>query len=585
MNSQDEEHVIYFEGESGTVTLDDEGEIALIEVHDVDLSTCDCCGVPLRSQPYTLHANRLLLYPDQLIAVFGLTARIAGVPTLWLPVYVQPLDDTFDSPLFPAIGNNALRGWFLKWNVPFYLSESLFGTILLDYYAKHDELGVGFDARYEVAGHKGQVRVYNFPAKVGDSVLEVSVRHELPAAGVWSGSGSVDYSVVGGTTELDYGAQAQGSSNGWTVNVSAAREVEERNTDDEDETNDTTKVTERFPEISMSRNPWTVGVLSIQPRFELGQYREQVEDDPSIEASRLSGGLSLSAQLLAWGDISITPRINIQASGYLGDELKQSQSSLRASIGAKLGHLNATYDLQLVQGDSPFDFDAEVATHHIGLSFSRDGWAKLNLSSGFDLSTQTPDPIQANLSWTIWADWSLHADYSLVDATLDAVQLSGNWRSDALRLSLNVPYQPIESRFGTITLSAEMPGERISADSEVKLRDGELTVRTDLESTVTVGPVDLSGNARFMDLALDSLSVSSTFVSEVGWGAKARWTYSGGPISLDQVLYGVFWDIGGCLRVGVDREASDTWLYISILAFPEAILRYAPESARVQAGN
>ncbi len=48
------------------------------------------------------------------------------------------------------------------------------------------------------------------------------------------------------------------------------------NTDDDDETNDITKITERFPEISMSRDPWNAGFLSIQPRLELGQYREQL---------------------------------------------------------------------------------------------------------------------------------------------------------------------------------------------------------------------------------------------------------------------------------------------------------------------
>jgi len=246
VNSSGESHTLYFLGESGHLVFNDTGELDFVEILDGELTTCDCCGRPFRSQPYTLRANRLLFYPDRLIVAFGLTGRIGGISTLWLPVYVQPLTDTLESPLFPAFGNSSLHGWFLKWNVPYYISESLYGSVLFDYYSKYNELGLGLITRYALAGHEGQVRIYHFPAKVGDSVFEFSAQHKLPAGRTWSGEGNLDYRVVGSTTELDYGAQAQGSSNGWMVRMSATREIEEANTDDDDTDNDETKTTDRF---------------------------------------------------------------------------------------------------------------------------------------------------------------------------------------------------------------------------------------------------------------------------------------------------------------------------------------------------
>jgi len=584
-NSSDEEQTLYFQGTSGQLVFDETGALDFVEIRDGEVTTCNCCDRPFQSQPYTLRAKRLLFYPDRMIVAFGLTGKLGGTSVLWLPVYVQPLEDTLESPLFPAFGTNTLRGWFLKWNVPFYVSESLYGSVLFDYYSKHNELGLGLISRYAFAGHEGQLRWYNFPAEVGDSIVEFSANHTLPSTGIWKGQGNLDYRERGETTELEYGAQAQATSEGWTMKISAARESVEENTDDDDEDNDRTKVTDRFPELAMSRDPWSLSSYSILPSLSIGRYREQIDEEPAIEALRMSGSVGLGTAAQTILGVSFKPSLNLRVTAYEGDSLQQRTAALQASVAAHWRDVSADYSLVLVQGDSPFDFDAEFATHHIGLSFTREGWATLKLSGGIDLITRTPDPIQTKLGWKLWADWSLQAQYNLMDAALGSIDLSGNWRSDTLQLSLSIPYQPMETTFGAVTLSAIMPGERLSLDSEATLQNSKLTVRTEVESTLSLGPLDVSGTVKFQNVSLSSLALSSTFVSELGWGAKARWTYSGGPVTLDQLLYGAFWDIGGCLRIGVDRESSSTWLYISILAFPEAVLRYAPESASIQLGD
>ena len=70
-----------------------------------------------------------------------------------------------------------------------------------------------------------------------------------------------------------------------------------------------------------------------------------------------------------------------------------------------------------------------------------------------------------------------------------------------------------------------------------------------------------------------------------GWGLTLGATYSARTPGLLRPDFGLFRDFAECLRVGVERASGETWLYISILAFPEAILRYAPRTSEVEVGD
>jgi len=45
---------------------------------------------------------------------------------------------------------------------------------------------------------------------------------------------------------------------------------------------------------------------------------------------------------------------------------------------------------------------------------------------------------------------------------------------------------------------------------------------------------------------------------------------------LSDLRFGVFRDIADCVRLGVERDLDEFWVYVSIIAFPEAVLRYVP---------
>jgi len=69
------------------------------------------------------------------------------------------------------------------------------------------------------------------------------------------------------------------------------------------------------------------------------------------------------------------------------------------------------------------------------------------------------------------------------------------------------------------------------------------------------------------------------------WGATGAVRYNQATGERLTFRYGLYTDIGGCLRFGIERSGVETWLYASVLAFPEAILRYAPETARFDVGT
>jgi LPS export ABC transporter permease LptF len=552
-NSRGEVHVLRFQGESGQITFDEAGEASLIEIHRGELTTCDCCGLPFRSQPYTLRASRLQLYPDRLLVVYGLTARVAGVSTFWLPFYVQPLDETLESPLFPAIGQSGSRGWFLKWNVPFYLGEGLYGTLLFDYFTAFNELGGGLALRYAFAGHEGSIDAYYFPAKVGNRIARLSLDHTLDLGGSWRGGGKFDYEAVGDDESLSFSGSVSGQLNAWRITASAIRSWEEA--DDED---DVDVITQRLPEISISREPLRIGPLSITPRLGVGWIREWAGDELVGRATRLAGGASLGIERFDVAGFAVTPSLGATITRYVGDDIDVSRTALTVSLPATRGGLTVDYDGAFTTAQSPFDFDQIEAEQHLGWRMQGSGPATLRIAGGLDLLTAEPDPVTLSLAWGEAVSWSVSSVYDLATARLSQVVVRGDWTLDAISVSWRVPYDPSIPGFDPIKIDATATDERTLLDLEATFEDGLLS--------------SLDGTVELRALA--------------SWGASVAATYDvDSSPRMQNARYRIFRDIGDCIQIGIERASDQVWLYASILAFPEAILRYGTESASLRVGE
>jgi lipopolysaccharide export system permease protein len=554
VNSAGEDHALYFRGEFGQITFDETGEASLIEVRRGEVTTCNCCGLPFRSQPYTLRAARLQLYPDRLLVAFGLTARVAGVSTFWLPVYVQPLEETLESPLFPAIGQSGLRGWFLKWNVPFYLSEQLYGSFLFDYYHAFRELGAGLVLRYAFADQKGAIDAYYFPAKVGDRIVRLSLDHSFDLGTSWRGSGELEYEARGDEQSLSFAADASGRFGDWRIDVSAVRSWEEA----DDDVEGGNVITERLPEFSLSREPLRIGSASLSPRLNASWVREWEAGTPTGRAFRLDGSSSVGVDPFEAAGFSFAPSFSVSFTRYAGDAFDRTRNALTVSIPATRDGLTLAYNGVFVTAESPFDFDRIEAEQHIEWRVLRSGPVSLRVESGFDLIADAVDPLLVALSWGGEVSWTLSLSYDLPTALLDGVTLQGDWSTESRGASWKIPYDPSIARFDPI--------------------DVKLTAREDRTQILIQATLENGG--------LGFLSGTVETRTSTDWGVSVSAQYEADETPhVANPRYRLFRDIGDCIQVGIERASDQIWLYASILAFPAAILRYGTETASLQVGE
>jgi len=205
------------------------------------------------------------------------------------------------------------------------------------------------------------------------------------------------------------------------------------------------------------------------------------------------------------------------------------------------------------------------------------------MSTGLNLLTGVLDPLELELDFTLGPSWSLGAEYAMAEGSLDSIQVDGSWSGDGLRLMWSIPYDAAEAEFKSISGTFSVEGEWFDLDVDVALERGEF--ETTVDGELARGLWVARGDVTIANRTVSDAFVEVEGATELGWGGRISWSYAGGVPSLATLRYGLFYDVGGCLRVGIDREASDTWLYVSILAFPEAVLRYAPATSQIETGS
>jgi len=555
LNSQGEEQLLLYQGKEGRIEFDSNGEVTSIEVREGQLTTCDCYGKALRDQPYSIETGRLLLYPDRLLVAFNLTVLSFGYPVFWLPVYVQPLDETLDSPLFPAIGKSGLRGWFLKWNFPFYLDEENYGAVLFDCFSRFYEVGLGTVLHYAFAVHQGKARVYYFPAQVGDRVFEVSLDHTVTLTEGWGMGGRLAYSQLGEEKNLSFAFSLNGDVDSWRFNLSAERSREEEE--------EVVYTTERLPGLVISRTRIDIDPFYILPRLEAGWFREwkrEKEGEVSVsESFRFDGSLQTSLRPLSFWGFTLTPTTSLRLTHYEAGVESQSRESLSCSASLCYPGMDLSYTYLQINGRSPFYFDRLESVSHVSWRFAREDTLSLHVNGGFDLATVAFDPLLITARWSGWSSLTLLTRYDLTTAVVEEISLSGRWNSEVNEISWEVPYEPQVGRFKPIVFEIRGKG-----------KTGKLT----LTGKVDLGEAKLTEGVVHVELR-----------SEVGWGINLSGRYEQGSQTILAPSLGLFRDLCGCLRIGIEYKSGQVWLYTSILAFPKAVLRYAPTGAGLKVGQ
>jgi hypothetical protein len=254
----------------------------------------------------------------------------------------------------------------------------------------------------------------------------------------------------------------------------------------------------------------------------------------------------------------IQPSATLQTSLYADASGWEDVESVELGASASRSGLELGWTSTLARGSSPFAFDETTTEHQLTWTAKRSGPVDLTLSGTFH-SVDGPGPMRATADWDDWATWKVTANYNLTLARLSTLVVRGNWRDEHRKVVWRIPYDALDGEFSTASLdiSAEWNALSLSLQNDLNLNRLELTA------------ADLTA-----DLALSG-----------GWGVELGVTYSSGSVDLDDVSYGLFKDIADCVRVGIEQSSGDVWLYVSILAFPEAVLRYAPTSASFEIGE
>jgi len=550
-NSIGQDHDLYFRVAQGTITFDEDGEISLIEANDGEVTTCNCCDATVRGQPYSLSAQRVLLYPDRLLVAFGLIARVGGVSSFWLPFYVRPLEDALESPLFPAIGNSALRGWFVKWNVPFYVSESLYGSVLVDYFSRFSEVGLGALARYRFPQHQGRISFYVLPAKVGDSSAEFELKHSVDFASGWEGTARVEYESTGDKEELSFAGLVEGALEDTELSLAASRETTW--------TEDEVSVEERIPEVTLKIDAQRFGDLTVRPKLRAGWIREWENDELVQQRLRLSGQTQLIGEAFRLGGFPIAPEATVEAALY-GNAADgwDRQESLTLSFSTKREGVSLSWTSTFVHGASPFSFDRAESAHRLRWSLELEGRVGARLDGGLNLE-EGLEPIDLRFDWGTTPTWRLDLELDPTTGRLDETVLRGSFEHDPVEVTWKLPYDWSEGAFDDARL-----------DVEVEVEGALLFVASE---------IDLSERAHL------SSEVEFEFTSTTGWGLTFDATFEPEGSRFATMSYGLFRVIADCVRVGVERERDEIWVYASVIAFPEAIVRYAPRASDVEVGG
>ena len=578
VNSNGEEHLLLYQGEEGRIQFAPDGEIALVEVSNGKLTTCDCCETPLASQPYSIETGRLLLYPDRLIVAFNLTVRSFGYSIFWLPVYVQPLEETLESPLFPAIGSDDLRGWFLKWNVPFFLNEENFGALLFDYFNRYQEIGLGAVLHYVVASQHGQARLYCLPAVVGDRVVEVSLDHTAPLTEDWDVGGNLNYKQLGEQSNFSFAFSTNGRLEAWRLAVIAQRSREEKG--------EVVHTVERLPEFTLYRSQIAFGSLTLTQQLCAGWFREWKDAVLIGESLRYDGAIEAAVAPQTLVGFTLTPKASLRLTHYKSGAETQSRKAISFSTWLGYPGLNLFHDYLQVYGGSPFSFDQLSSTNRLAWRFSGADRLSVRLEGGIDLATGTFDPLLVSADWSRWASSSLTARFDLATAVVKELTLRGRWESDASALAWEIPYNPPAGRFEPLIFQANGQTEAGKASLQgrfdpVQRRfiEGRLQANFQLRKRWTI---DFSG--RYEPEEIEA-TLSTEIRTETDWGISLGGRFERGEVGILNPRFGLFRDLCDCLRLGIESRSEQVWLYVSILAFPEAILRYAPTGAGFTVGE
>ncbi len=567
-NDRGETHRLRFAGKDATMTFDASNSLELIDGQGGNFTTC-FCSERIEDAAYSVRAGRMLIRPDEVLVAFNVTARAFGVPVFWAPVYLSPLGDVQQKyPFLPEVGRSTGRGYFAKWRVPFYLDEQTYGHVLIDYYARHGELGTGIDLQYQLlpGSQGGSLRFYRLTGR-GDAIsLDWSDRLTLGndsqlalSAGIRTGQ------LAQEAAQLDTGAVLSGDASGWNWRVAFKRNQNLVGPDpDPDELEELGyRVLERLPEMTISSRAVELDAvpLSLTSSIGWGRYGEIDFDGTADHSSRFDGRLNANLDT-----ISVLPGVQLtSSSGYrltLYEATRRDvwhvDSRLQAqptpSTSLSLRHLFRT-----LRGQSPFEFDRVDVSHQLTLAgdWSVADDAQISLDTGFNAQTARFDPLQltAKAGWGI-AQGTLGLNADLNALSLAEVTWQGRLNGEQWSANLRGGYDVASRRFDDLIAKVDL-GERLRAGARFD-PNALVLERVNARTAWSLGNWELQLGSEY--------DLSSQRLSALQFGVVRKFCKE-------------------CWQVGLYGNRQQLWVEAQINAFPTARVSYSPTDQSLAFGE
>lgn len=602
INARGERHPLRYRGRRAELKFaadggDADGAGAQLQLERLTLAqgeftTCTCSEL-IRREAYCISTDRLLILSDELLVATNVTLRSFGVPVFWSPLYVTPLGRERESPFFPEIGRSRTRGWYARWRLPFVIDPQNQGFILLDYYNRYRELGVGVDLNYDLSGwmlgSSGRLHLYRSfgVAKLLKLYLYLYDRTQLPQGVALTLTAdyrlSQEPQAQAPKERRSYRVQLAGERGGWRWAGAIAREEhlklklepEQRSSGEEGESEGLRyRVLERQPELTLSRSG-SLGLpggggFNYSVSLSWGRYRERREGDELEglkEGTRFAGALTLMMEgvELQGGRLKLRARGGYQLAFY---GLGTSREVLSFAPGMDLLpleglQLSLGYDYRLVRGESPFAFDYEQRVSR--LSFRGSWRAELGLGLGslqagltgsYDLGRTAFTPLKLSLTHRMgFSTTSLGLTYDLNrgqprQLTVKEVLSGGGWSA-----TLSGGYDFTSGKF---------------ADLIAKFSWGErrLGLRYDLDS-----------------FRLERVNLELEAEPTEGWWLMAKGEYDLKRGQFTALQWGLVRSFCGCWELGLFGERGRVWLQAKITAFPTLELKYSPTDKQLTFGS
>jgi len=552
------QEILRFVGKSARATLSKEGHLKLLEIAHGEVTTCPCG--PIARADYSLAANMVRLEPNESIWATDITLKAYGVPVFWVPVYFASLKEETKNPLLPDFGQIPQRGWYLRWRWPFVIDRDNTGTVLIDYYTKLPEVGMGIEYRYKFFSSQGQILIYRLVGRGESWATEWTHRATLPLS--MTLSGTISWRTGALQQEIQRLSSRIALAGGvrlvrWNVLWSRDQYLV---LPEESEETVLYRFLEKAPEFSLSLVPLRIGSLplSVLGTFSWGRYREKKLDRESLDESARWDAL-VGVQSVALGNefITVQGSASYRFSFY---EPSHRRDAYELTVGTSLRPFSGvsaetTYIYRRVFGQSPLSFDTLTLVHTLA---ARATWATVPfrpaLSVRYDFIKRAFEPLQISLKETfLGLETRFDIEYDLNAYRLQRVGLSSN--ASFLNLQLSTGYKFVERQFEDTIVKVSWGAHRFGANFDL---NRFVLRRFNLETRWLWNDWEL------------------TFQGEYDLGMQ-RWT------ALQVGVVKQF--CRGCWQLGLYSDSQRVWIQAQINAFPTARVRYSPTDSRLSFGS